>query len=105
MTEELAKGPVSYEEPDPISPREQPRVSSTIQTPVSSQAEVPGPAAASNLAPAFFTKLVAFDKQYSKWVHEHWLTDLTYIFLRFFEFSGDALFYSACVFSSYIRAL
>lgn len=85
----MTEGPVSYEEPGPVSPSEQPRVSSTIHTPVASQAEIPAPAA----APAFITNLVACDSQYSKWVHENCLTDLTYAFLRFFEFSGDGFFW------------
>ncbi|KAG0557113.1 hypothetical protein KC19_11G103100 [Ceratodon purpureus] len=93
MTGEPDKGPISYEEPDPISPRDQPRVSSIIHTPVAGEADIPGPAAASHGAPAFITKLVALDRHYSKWVHENCLTDFTYICLRFFEFSGDGFFW------------
>lgn len=83
--EELVKGP--------LSPRVRSRVSSRNQTPVPSQAEIPKPRPASSEAPVFATKLVAFDKQFSKWVHESCLTDFTYSFLRFFEYSGDGLFW------------
>lgn len=36
----------------------------------------------------FVDNVLGFDKTFSKWVHENCLTDFTYAFLRFFEYSG-----------------
>jgi len=68
----------------PISPRRTSRIQTSESRQVGAAAE---PAAGGVLeAPEWVTKLVAFDRRYSKWVHETFLTNLTFISLRFFEF-------------------
>lgn len=72
------------------------RVSSRNQTLESSQAQSPAPARDP------IAKLVEFDRRISKWVHEHCLTDVTYTFLRFFEYSGTLLLFAMLLFGECI---
>lgn len=68
------------------------RVSSRNQTVESSQAQGSAPAQDP------IAKLVEFDRRISKWLHEHCLTDVTYTFLRFFEYSGTLRLFAMLLF-------
>lgn len=46
--------------------------------------------------------IVAFDRKFSAWVHEHGLGMFFYVFLRSLEFSGDGLFLITCAAATYV---
>lgn len=56
------------------------RATSRVQTPEQSSETSTGS--------KFLDNVLGFDKTFSKWVHDNYLTDFTYAFLRFFEYSG-----------------
>ncbi|KAG0563920.1 hypothetical protein KC19_8G069700 [Ceratodon purpureus] len=83
----MKKGPVSPQ----ASPR---RIVSRIQTKESRQATVAAKASGGSFeTPAWVLKMIVFDRRYSKWVHETFFSDWAFFILRFFEFSGDGLFW------------
>lgn len=74
-------------------PRRRPKGSFGVQTPVSGEAVILESPPRNYEGPKFVANLLSLDRRHSKWVHENCLTDWAYFFLRFFEYSGDGLFW------------
>lgn len=75
----------------PISPRRTSRIQTLRQVAVATR-----PTRGSFETPEWILKVIVFDKRYSKWVHETFISDWTFFFLRFFEFSGIFILVFLC---------